>query len=579
MSSLDWLVLFSTLGAIVAYGVWKTRGQQDMASYLRGGYQDKWHTIGLSVMATQASAVTFLSTPGQAYQDGMGFVQFYFGLPLAMIVLSIAFIPRYFRLQVYTAYEFLESRFDRKTRQLAAFLFLLLRGLSAGITIYAPAIILSSVLGWPLRLTCLCMGGLVIVYTVAGGTRAVSQTQKHQMVVMLGGMVVAFIVIVMRLPASVSLRNAFHIAGSLGKLNIIDLSADPSRRYTLWSGLLGGFFLAMAYFGTDQSQVQRYLAGRTITESRLGLLFNGLVKVPMQFLVLLVGVMVLVFYQFNLPPIFFNQPELARVYQTPHAAHAAALEREHQAAFARKRSEIERLDAALDRHDEKSIAAAEQAVRESEAVFASIRGEMKQVIATALPHPAIKDADYVFLSFVIRNLPRGIVGLLLAVIFCAAMSAVASELSALASTTVIDFYRRSLRPNASDAHYVRAARWFTAGWGVLALLFATFASLLDNLIQAVNILGSLFYGTVLGIFAVGFFLRRVQGTAVFFAALLSEALVLLLFLRTSVGFLWYNVVGCSAVMLISASVTGWPGFRGPRSPAARGMDTQRRTTR
>ena len=555
MSSLDWLVLVGTLGAIVGYGVYKTRGRQDMASYLRGGYREKWHTIGLSVMATQASAVTFLSTPGQAFEDGMRFVQFYFGLPLAMIVLSIAFIPRYFHLRVYTAYEFLESRFDLKTRQLAAFLFLLLRGLSAGITIYAPAIILSSVLGWPLRLTCLCMGGVVILYTVAGGTRAVSQTQKHQMVVMLGGMVVAFIVIVVRLPASVSLRNALHIAGTLGKLNIVDFSADASRRYTLWSGLLGGFFLAMAYFGTDQSQVQRYLAGRSITESRLGLLFNGLLKIPMQFLVLLVGVMVFVFYQFNLPPIFFNQPELARVYRTPHAARAAALERDHRAAFAHKRAEIEQLDAALNQHDERAIAVAEGVVRESEASFAPIRGEMKQVIATALPHATTKDADYVFLSFVMRNLPRGIVGLLLAVIFCAAMSAVASELSALASTTVIDFYRRSLRKNASDAHYVRAARWFTAGWGILALLFATFASLLDNLIQAVNILGSLFYGTVLGIFAVAFFLRRVQGTAVFLAALLSEALVLAVFLRTDVGFLWYNVIGCAAVVLISATAT------------------------
>jgi SSS family transporter len=561
MSPLDWLVLFGTLGAIVAYGMWKTRGRQDMASYLRGGYQDRWTTIGLSVMATQASAVTFLSTPGQAYEDGMRFVQFYFGLPLAMIVLSVVFIPRYFSLRVYTAYEFLESRFDRKTRQLTAFLFLLLRGLSAGITLYAPAIILSVVLGWPLRLTCLCMGAVVILYTVAGGTRAVSQTQRHQMVVMLGGMVVAFIVIVMRLPASVSLRNAFHIAGTLGKLNIIDFSFDPSRRYTLWSGLLGGFFLAMAYFGTDQSQVQRYLAARSITESRLGLLFNGLVKVPMQFLVLLVGVMVCVYYQFNLPPVFFNQPELARVYQTPHAAHAAALERAHEAAFGRKRAEIERLDAALRRHDEASIAAAEQAVRDSEATFAAIRGEMKQVLATAVPHAATKDADYVFLSFVMRNLPRGIVGLLLAVIFCAAMSAVASELSALASTTVVDFYRRSLHPNASDEHYVRAARWFTAGWGILALLFATLASLLDNLIQAVNILGSLFYGTVLGVFAVAFFLRRVQGTAVFCAALVSEALVLAIFLRTNIGFLWYNVIGCAGVMLISAGVTSVVSLR------------------
>jgi Na+/proline symporter len=383
------------------------------------------------------------------------------------------------------------------------------------------------------------------------------------MIVMLGGMVVAFVVIVRRLPASVSLGNAFHIAGALGKLNIIDFSLDPSRRYTLWSGLLGGFFLAMAYFGTDQSQVQRYLAARSITESRLGLLFNGLLKVPMQFLVLLVGVMVFVFYQFNLPPVFFNQPELARVYQTPHAAHAAALERDHVAAFTHKRAAIERLDDALNRHDATSIAVAERSVRESEASFAAIRGEMKQVVAAAVPQANTKDADYVFLSFVMRNLPRGIVGLLLAVIFCAAMSAVASELSALASTTVVDFYRRGLCKNASDAHYVRAARWFTAAWGILALLFAIFASLLDNLIQAVNILGSLFYGTVLGIFTVAFFLRRVQGIAVFVAALLSEALVIVLFLRTNVGFLWYNVIGCAAVVLISATASAFlPRARG-----------------
>ena len=551
MSALDWAVLLGTLAAIVGYGIWKTHGHQDMARYLRGGNQDKWHTIGLSVMATQASAITFLSTPGQAYQDGMRFIQFYFGLPLAMIVLSMVFLPRYFNLRVFTAYEFLESRFDRKTRQLTAFLFLLQRGLSAGITIYAPAIILSSVLGWSLRLTCLCIGGVVIVYTVAGGARAVSQTQKQQMLIMLGGMVVAFFVIVARLPHEVSLANAIHIAGTLGRLNAVDVSVDPSARYTLWSGLLGGFFLAMAYFGTDQSQVQRYLGARSIAESRLGLLFNALVKIPMQSLVLFVGVMVFVFYQFNAPPIFFNQSELARAKQTPFAGKLKALEQAHATAFEAKKAEIWRLDHAFDQHDSVAIAAGERRVRAAEMASAALCAKAKQTITQALPDANTKDADYVFLSFVMRNLPRGLVGLLLVVIFCAAMSAVAGELSALASTTVVDFYKRSVRKDASDAHYVRAAKWFTAGWGVLAVLFATFASLIDNLIQAVNILGSLFYGTILGIFLVAFSRRLVRGTVVFIAAIAAEAVVVGVFLGTNISFLWYNVIGCACVIAFS----------------------------
>ena len=554
MSALDWVVLLGTLAAIVGYGVWRARGQQDMARYLRGGSEERWHTIGLSVMATQASAITFLSMPGQAYQDGMRFIQFYFGLPLAMIVLSVVFLPRYFQLRVYTAYEFLESRFDRKTRQLAAFLFLLQRGFSAGITIYAPAIILSSVLGWPFRLTCLCIGGVVIAYTVAGGARAVSQTQKQQMLIMLGGMVVAFVVIVRRLPPEVSFGTALHIAGTLGKLDAVDLSIDPSIRYTLWSGLLGGFFLAMAYFGTDQSQVQRYLGARSIVESRLGLLFNGLVKIPMQSLILFVGVMVFVFYQFNAPPIFFNQAELGRAKQTASAGELAALELAHTAAFEHKRAEVWKLEQALDRHDLAAIAASEQRLRAAASASAALQAEARQTIARALPDANTKDADYIFLSFVMSNLPRGVVGLLLVVIFCAAMSAVAGELSALASTTVVDFYRRSLRPNASDAHYVRAAKLFTAGWGVLAVLFALFASLLDNLIQAVNILGSLFYGTILGIFMVAFSTRKVRGTAVFIAAIAAEAIVVGMFLGTNVSFLWYNIIGCLGVVLFSGAL-------------------------
>ncbi|MEA2698308.1 MAG: hypothetical protein QOI66_2579 [Myxococcales bacterium] len=567
MSPLDWLVLFGTLGGIVGYGVWKTRGPRDAATYLHGGYQQKWHTIGLSVMATQASAITFLSTPGQAYQDGMRFVQFYFGLPIAMVVLSVAFVPRFYGLRVFTAYEYLEGRFDLKTRRLAAFLFLVQRGLSAGITIYAPAIILSTMLGWPLNLTCLAMGGLVVLYTVAGGTRAVSQTQKHQMIVMLGGMMVAFVVIVGRLPPDLGFGHAVQLAGAFGKLNLIDLSTDPGNRYTLWSGLTGGFFLALAYFGTDQSQVQRYLSARSITESRLGLLFNGLFKVPMQCLILFVGVMVFVFHQFHQPPLFFNQAELARAHAVPAAA--AALDRVQTAydqAWIGKSAEIHRLVTALSAGTAADVAAAKVGVRAAETTIASLRAQTRTIIAGAVPHAATKDADYIFISFVMQNFPRGLVGLLLAVIICAAMSSTASELSALGSCTVVDFYRRSIRPGMPDAHYMKAARVGTALWGGLAVLFAVYAALLDNLIQAVNILGSLFYGTILGMFLVAFFLKRVRATPVFVAALLSEALVIVVFAFTRVGFLWYNVIGCAAVMLLSLILDG--AITRDRTPAA-----------
>jgi SSS family solute:Na+ symporter len=553
MSALDWLVLAGTLVIIVGYGLWRARGGGTTADYLHGGYRDDWITIGLSVMATQASAITFLSTPGQAYQDGMGFVQFYFGLPLAMVVLSVAFVPRFYRLKVFTAYEYLESRFDLKTRKLTALLFLLQRGLSAGITIYAPAIILSKVLGWSLNLTNVAIGGLVIVYTVVGGTRAVTQTQKQQMVVMLGGMVVAFFVIVHRLPANLSFANAVHVAGTLGKLNVVDASLDPGNRYTLWTGLAGGFFLAMSYFGTDQSQVQRYLSGRSVTESRLGLLFNGLLKVPMQALILFVGVMVFVFHQVTPTPVFFNQSELDRLAKTPHGPEMRVLEGRHVQASEATRAAVARLSAALDARprDAATVAEAERQVRAAAAGDEAVRKQARALIARALPDGETKDADYIFLSFVMGNLPRGLVGLLLAVIFCAAMSSTASELTALGQCTLVDFYRRSVRPEASDAHYLRVAKLFTAGWGVLAVVFAASASLLDNLIQAVNILGSLFYGTILGTFLVAFFIRRVRGTAMFVAALISEGVVLAAWLTTTIGFLWFNVIGCGAAIALA----------------------------
>src|SRR6476469_2463419 len=456
MSALDWFVLAATLGLIVAYGLWKTRGPSNMADYVHGGYRDRWLTIGLAVMATQASAITFLSMPGQAYEDGLRFVQFYFGLPIAMVVLSIAFIPRFYRLRVLTAYELLETRFDLKTRQLAAFLFLLQRGLSAGVTIYAPAIVLSKVVGWSLNLTSVAIGAVVILYTVVGGTRAVNQTQKHQMVVMLGGMVAAFFVIVHRLPADLSFGHAVDVARVFGRMNAVDVAPSLGSRYTLWSGLLGGCFLAMSYFGTDQSQVQRYLSGRSVAESRLGLLFNGLLKVPMQFLLLFVGVMVFVFYQFNPPPLSFNEAALQRVATTRDAPRLQVLEAAHRAAFERKRAEVQRLAAALDAGERAEIAAATTRVQAAAVDATRVRDQARKLIASSSGRPAdANDADYVFLSFVMANLPRGLIGLLLAVILCAAMSSTASELTALGGCTVVDFYRRSLRPSAPDAHYVR----------------------------------------------------------------------------------------------------------------------------
>jgi Na+/proline symporter len=455
-------------------------------------------------------------------------------------------------MRVFTAYEYLEARFDLKTRQLAAFLFLLQRGLSAGITIYAPAIVLSKVLGWSLSWTCLGIGVAVIAYTVSGGTRAVSQTQKQQMIVMLGGMVVAAVAIVARLPAGLTLGRAVRLAGTLGKMNAVDFSFDPANRYTVWSGLTGGFFLAMSYFGTDQSQVQRYLSGRSITESRLGLLFNGFFKVPMQALILFVGVLVFVFHQFNQPPVFFNESELARAAATPRAGELRALEAEHARAWERKRLEIARLEEAWRGGDAADVAGAEARVRAAAAAQADVRARTKALVAAAVPGAETKDADYVFVSFVLANFPRGLVGLILAVILCAAMSSTASELTALGQCTLVDFYQRSLRPGRSDAHYLGVAKAFTAAWGVLAIVFALGASMVDNLIQAVNVLGSLFYGTILGIFLAAFFLPRARATVVFVAALISEAAVLVVWRATSVGFLWFNVIGCAAVVGLSA---------------------------
>ncbi len=546
LSALDWAVLIGTLTLIVAYGVWKTRGPQNAGNYLRGGSDAKWWTIGLSIMATQASAITFLSTPGQGFEDGLGFVQFYFGVPLAMVILSATIVPIYYRTRVLTAYEYLEQRFDLKTRQLTALIFLLQRGLGAGLSIYAPAIILSTVLGWSLMWTNLILGIVVIAYTVSGGTRAVNQTQQLQMTVMLSGMALAFVFILMNLPNGISASDAFDLAGVFGKMKAVDFQPRLETRYTFWSGITGGTFVALAYFGTDQSQVQRYLSGESLTQSRLGMLFNGLVKVPMQLMILLVGVLVFVFFQFQAPPVFFNKPELERVRLSQKAPALALLEGEHQSLFTQKRALIDRwLQTPAGREP------MEDELRGLEKRSKAVREETRKLVKSVSPRANVKDADYVFLTFVMTRFPAGLVGLLLAVVLCAAMSATASALNALGTTTVVDFYKRSFKPQATDLEGVRAGKLFTVMWGALAVGFAIFASQLDNLIQAVNILGSVFYGPMLGVFLVGFFFKRARGTPVFWATLLAQAAVLAAFFTTDIGYLWFNVIGCTGVALFT----------------------------
>lgn len=551
MSLFDWVILMGTLLFIVIYGSLKTRGSQDIHGYLLGGNEAKWWTIGLSVMATQASAITFLSTPGQAYADGMRFVQFYFGLPIAMIIICISFIPIYYKLKVYTAYEFLEKRFDLKTRSLAAFLFLVQRGLAAGITIYAPSIILSTLLGWNLGLTNVLIGVLVIIYTYTGGTKAVSQTQKHQMVVILLGMCVAFYYLLSLLPENVGFTEAMQIADASGRLNVLDFSVDPNNRYTFWSGITGGLFLALSYFGTDQSQVQRYLSGRSIKESRLGLIFNGLLKIPMQFFILLTGVMVFVFYQFNSAPVFFNQPALEIVAESEYGSTLAGIQAAHEKVHTEKKEVYLGLLEARDRSDENAIQQYKDRISTLEERQHELRNELQTLMANEFPELEKNDKDYVFLSFILGHLPKGLVGLLLAVIFSAAMSSTSAELNALASTTTVDIYKRSIFPGGSDHHYLRASKFFTLFWGFTAILFATFGTLFENLIQLVNIVGSIFYGTILGIFIVAFYLKKVGSHAVFTAAVIAETMVILLFTTTELGYLWYNVIGCLGVVVLA----------------------------
>ncbi|CAM4256314.1 sodium:solute symporter [Zobellia nedashkovskayae] len=566
MGTLDWIILSSTLLFIVAYGVWKTRGSKSVDDYVGGGKDAKWWTIGLSVMATQASAITFLSTPGQAFHDGMGFIQFYFGLPIAMIIICLVFLPIYHRLKVYTAYEFLENRFDLKTRSLAAILFLVQRGLAAGITIFAPSIILSAVLGWDLRTLNVIIGVLVIIYTVSGGTKAVSVTQKQQMFIIMTGMFITFFFILGYLPADINFGKALKIAGASNKLNIIDFSFDTKSRYTFWSGITGGLFLALAYFGTDQSQVQRYLSGKSLRESQLGLVFNGLLKIPMQFFILLVGVMVFVFYQYNPSPLNFNPAATEAVMSSEYAKDYAILQEGQEKLEAEKKMAQNKFSAALELKEYSAVEEAKQEIISLNVKDSTNRAAAKSLIKEADSTVETNDKDYVFIHFILHNLPRGLIGLLLAVILSAAMSSTASELNALGTITALDLYKRNVKGKLTDEHYVRATKAFTLLWGIIAISIASIANLFDNLIQLVNIIGSIFYGNVLGIFLLAFFFKFVKGNAVFFAALLTQLIIFVLFYNLifihpageeKLGYLWLNFIGAALVIAMAIAFEGF----------------------
>ena len=551
MSLADWIVLFVTLLSIVIYGVWKSGVNKNIDQYLMGSHSLRWYTIGFSVMATQASAITFLSAPGQAYTDGMRFVQFYFGLPLAMVVLCVTFVPIFHKLKVYTAYEFLEQRFDLKTRVLTSFLFQIQRGLSTGITIYAPSIILSTILNINTFYTTLFIGGLVIFYTVYGGTKAVSYTQLLQMSIIFLGIFFAGALVVSMLPHGVNFFHAIKLAGKLGKMNVIDWKFDRKNQYNIWSGLIGGFFLQLSYFGTDQSQVGRYLTGSSVGQSRLGLIMNGMVKIPMQFLILLIGILVFAFYQFNRPPMFFNSYEVKQVKKSSYAIQYNKLEAEYAGAFEQRKSKANDLIIAFDGKDAKKINLAQQALKLADSDAIAIRNQAIGIMKKNNSKANENDSNYIFLTFVTRYLPRGVIGLLVAIIFLASMGSTASALNSLASTSVVDVYKRIINPNASDKNYLDASRIATILWGLVCVLMALYASKVGNLLEYVNKLGSYIYGTILGVFVVAFYIKSIRGTAVFIAAVISEALICILGYFDIVAFLWLNAIGCFLVIMVS----------------------------
>ena len=546
MELIDWAVLSLSLLFIVVYGVWKNKSHKNIKDYIRGGNQASWFTVGLSVMATQASAITFLSTPGQAFNDGMEFLQFYLGLPFAMIIICLFFLPVYHKLKVYTAYEFLEKRFDLKTRTLTAILFLIQRGLAAGITIYAPAIILSVVLGWNLKLLIVVMGLLVVFYTMLGGTQAVNVTQKQQMFIIFSGMIAAFVFIIKGLPEKLSFYNALQLAGLSEKMNILDFSMDPNNRYTFWSGVTGGFFLALSYFGTDQSQVQRYLSGKSLAESQRGLIMNGFLKIPMQFFILLTGVMVFVFFQFEKAPLHFNPYASKKIRVTDGSEKFEALEIANNIIFQEKQRQLQKKDFFSDKDSQAKYLKLEKQAQKN-------RIEAKKIIKANQPQIESNDKDYVFIYFILNYLPQGLIGLLLAVILSAAMSSAASEINALSATTVVDLYKR-FNDTQEEKHYVFAGKGFTLLWGVIAIAFALVGNLFENLIQLVNIIGSLFYGTILGIFLIAIFIKTIRANAVFYAAILSEIIVLIVHSQEWVSFLWLNVIGAVLTVLTAVMI-------------------------
>ncbi|MFH6942380.1 sodium:solute symporter [Flavobacterium sp. FlaQc-50] len=558
MQLFDWIVLIVTLLFIVGYGSWKTKGSKNVEDFILGNNETPWYTVGLSVMATQASAITFLSTPGQAYHDGMGFVQFYFGLPIAMIVICVTFIPLYHKAKVYTAYEFLEKRFDLKTRSLAAILFLVQRGLGTGLTIYAPAIILSALLGWNLTFMNVIIGVLVIIYTFSGGTKAVNVTQKQQMFVIMTGMFITFFLILHYLPNDMTFSSAMHIAGANDKMNIVDFSFNPEEKYTFWSGITGGFFLALAYFGTDQSQVGRYLSGKSVRESQMGLIMNGLLKVPMQFFILLTGIMVFVFFQFNPVPLNFNPNNKIVIEKSAFKEEYHTLEKKlNTLSEDKKVINLLYIDQLNQDYDNPILRKELVALSNKEK---DLRDRAKEIISKADSNSETNDKDYVFFHFILHYLPKGLIGLLLAVILSAAMSSTASGLNALASTTAIDIYKRNLKTEKSEKHYLNATKFFTLFWGIIAILFACVGTLFENLIQLVNIIGSIFYGTVLGIFLVGFYLRHVQAKAMFYSAIISQITIFIIYYfmihiypsgQEKLGYLWLNFIGAILTIVLA----------------------------
>jgi len=539
MALIDWIILTSTISFIVIYGIWKNEKHKNLDGYIKGSNTTRWWTVGLSVMATQASAITFLSTPGQAFHDGMGFVQFYFGLPFAMIIICVFFIPIYKKLKVFTAYQFLEDRFDKKTRKLTAILFLIQRGLAAGITIYAPAIILSVLLDWNLKFLIIVIGIIVTTYTLIGGTKTVSITHKHQMILIFSGLIITFFYIINSFPDNISFVESLKIAKSFNKLNIIDFSIDPNNRYTFWSGLTGGLFLALSYFGADQSQVQRYLSAKSLKESQMGLIMNGFLKVPMQFFILLIGVMVFIFYQFETAPINFNPQVIKNLKTSSKSNSFRTLQKENiktqkkiKEYFLTKHNTVNN-----NRHEIDSLYSLEK----------SQRKKTKIMIKSINPKIETNDKDYVFISYILKYLPKGLIGLLIAVIICASMSSTASELNALASTTVIDIYKNDKQK--SDLHYVKATQIFTLIWGVIAIFYASVGMLFENLIQLVNIIGSIFYGTILGVFISAIFFKKIKSKAIFYSAIISEIIIIIIYFINVVSFLWLNFIGAVLTIL------------------------------